>query len=702
MTFQAMVIVRAIEEAVPITFPVGDLGYAVVRAFHLSIRFHLRENSLHIDEEIFDNSSGELTHTLSQESILDSTCRQWHLRPGKYLAYGLRESVVEASSQEATPILSTTTTPQTPMPARVKIELGVEVIDVESDDSDDFSPPLKVIKHNPSPLPHVLSTSCVGSPSVIMTSDHGSGPSIIPCLRKLSHTKGSRNPFKRLNYDSTPVHQVMFVPPLFNGDVIFELPPLGGSSSHCQAKLLSGMEKRYDGHVWSNTHTTNIKNDDGLTFRLSSCVGHLRCDNSNCDYLTRKHRVAGVNETEWDGCSPIPFEVGPDPPSGSTITCKICSVVPSCIASCPAKLYYVVGKKGMRRACVHFGVHDHPVKYGDCRDTRERTRSLISEQVERNPSATNSSIVLEASKELLGEMLLRPEGAPPAEFGLHELMPVLEKCKYMSSPSIRNEVTTFKYFRRFGVMDSITKLRGCSNWAYVQENKFPGQGSDSDKVFVFKMSEIGPGSGVDLVTRMQPNGDLKDAWIMFDHVKRVKQWTTIACHVYDPCYCRVMTIAVCDMQSEDCIAQINFWKNLNVVMGKHGIALPYFKGFMADCAQANWNAVRVIYGSGDPSEPMLNRERTCLFHWSQSMEKHTKADIRADLQDQHRKLCKQYKNAESLSESEVRFHAIRTWWHSSGATTEEGLRRLQLWLAFWHFRYRQWGRFMDTVRFYNS
>lgn len=107
-------------------------------------------------------------------------------------------------------------------------------------------------------------------------------------------------------------------------------------------------------------------------------------------------------------------------------------------------------------------------------------------------------------------------------------------------------------------MDSITKLRGTSTWAFIQENKFPGQGSDMDKVFVFKMSEVGPGSGVDLVKRMQPGGDLQDAWLMFDHVKRVKGWTTMACHVYDSMYCRVMTIAVCDMQSEDCATQIVF------------------------------------------------------------------------------------------------------------------------------------------------
>jgi hypothetical protein len=30
----------------------------------------------------------------------------------------------------------------------------------------------------------------------------------------------------------------------------------------------------------------------------------------------------------------------------------------------------------------------------------------------------------------------------------------------------------------------------------------------------------------------------------------------MACHVYDSTYCRVMTIAVCDMQSEDATAQM--------------------------------------------------------------------------------------------------------------------------------------------------
>jgi hypothetical protein len=71
------------------------------------------------------------------------------------------------------------------------------------------------------------------------------------------------------------------------------------------------------------------------------------------------------------------------------------------------------------------------------------------------------------------------------------------------------------------------------------------------------------------------------------------------------------------------------------MMARHGIPEPKFKGFMADSAQANWNAVRVIYGSGDAMIPMKDQERMYLFYWAQSLKKHTKANIHADLQYQH-------------------------------------------------------------------
>jgi hypothetical protein len=121
---------------------------------------------------------------------------------------------------------------------------------------------------------------------------------------------------------------------------------------------------------------------------------------------------------------------------------------------------------------------------------------------------------------------------------------------------------------------------------YVHGNVFPCQGKD--KVYVFKMLEDGPGSGVDLVKRMQPGGDLENAWLMFDLVKRVKDWTTMACHVYDATYCKVMTIALCDMQSEDMKVQCIMWRELNDLMAKNGVENTNFK--------ASWQTVLTPIG----------------------------------------------------------------------------------------------------------
>jgi hypothetical protein len=95
----------------------------------------------------------------------------------------------------------------------------------------------------------------------------------------------------------------------------------------------------------------------------------------------------------------------------------------------------------------------------------------------------------------------------------------------------------------------------------------------------------------------------------------------MACHVYVFSYCRVMTFVICDMQSEDVAAQSFLWKDLNAVLAKNGIRDSKFKGFMADSAQENSNDVRIIYGSNDTTIPMQNQDRTCFFHWTQTLEK---------------------------------------------------------------------------------
>jgi hypothetical protein len=56
------------------------------------------------------------------------------------------------------------------------------------------------------------------------------------------------------------------------------------------------------------------------------------------------------------------------------------------------------------------------------------------------------------------------------------------------------------------------------------------------------------------------------------------------------------------------------WNALGKVMKEHGVQNVNFKGFMVDCAQANFNAIKTLFGSGDPNLLMENQECSCLYH----------------------------------------------------------------------------------------
>jgi len=100
------------------------------------------------------------------------------------------------------------------------------------------------------------------------------------------------------------------------------------------------------------------------------------------------------------------------------------------------------------------------------------------------------------------------------------------------------------------------------------------------------------------------------------------------------------------------------WTKLNETMLKHKFPKPNFKGLMANNTQINWNAVKIVYGLEDPSIRMVDKECTCLFHWIQSLDKHTNQLIRLELQNEHKALCHQYKNATSLGDANSHYALI--------------------------------------------
>jgi hypothetical protein len=322
----------------------------------------------------------------------------------------------------------------------VKVEHVEELITILSDDSDGNS--LVVASPIRSPLVNSsLPNSSQRFPILLSHLaphvGHQKSFSVVDSLKRIWALKGARNVFRTLDFDSLDIQRVQFLPSTFNGDVLFELLPVDTSGPF---HMMHGMDKRHDGYALTMTVKSHIKSDMSLTFRTSTCVGHLRCE-----YTSRIPCTSLVNELEWDRFTMTTIPVGQPAPAGLSFVCKICKVPPVCIATCGARIYYVFGAANMTRAFVHLEIHEHPVKVGEDQEIKERTCKLIEEQGERTPKATNSAIVMEASKGLVGELLIDPEGVPVRKYNLEELVPILEKCKYMSSSSIKNDVTAFKY-----------------------------------------------------------------------------------------------------------------------------------------------------------------------------------------------------------------------------------------------------------------
>ena len=84
--------------------------------------------------------------------------------------------------------------------------------------------------------------------------------------------------------------------------------------------------------------------------------------------------------------------------------------------------------------------------------------------------------------------------------------------------------------------DNILQLQRKFMFPFFHGSRFRGQGGADEKCYLFKMSTKGPAWGVDLVNSMRRagTGDLRHAWVHFDHTHRIDGWSTMSCLVYDP------------------------------------------------------------------------------------------------------------------------------------------------------------------------
>jgi len=104
------------------------------------------------------------------------------------------------------------------------------------------------------------------------------------------------------------------------------------------------------------------------------------------------------------------------------------------------------------------------------------------------------------SKTFLSEHLLNEDGEGPMEvLKGNELCQVMDKFITLSSPNIWNLIASFKY--RLGnkrYISGIFALKVNNDYCFIQDSCFLRQ-YNGKKMFMFKMSMHGKGSGYDLV-----------------------------------------------------------------------------------------------------------------------------------------------------------------------------------------------------------
>ena len=102
------------------------------------------------------------------------------------------------------------------------------------------------------------------------------------------------------------------------------------------------------------------------------------------------------------------FVVGLGPPKLPSVLCMGCHSPPICLDVCHAKILYIhFASLEMSCACIHLGVHNHPMFIGVCRESLDMAFLCVANEVSKTSIIKNSTIVMAASKQFMFDYILK-------------------------------------------------------------------------------------------------------------------------------------------------------------------------------------------------------------------------------------------------------------------------------------------------------
>ncbi|KAL3688318.1 hypothetical protein R1sor_014627 [Riccia sorocarpa] len=450
-----------------------------VQDSYLAVRFRLKSDTIFVSQEIV-SESGDVA-TRSVRFIDDCKSRSWRLEEGTTnIVFGL--SHAPSTSQ--------------------KCERIVDEDNQQTDSSQRF------------PEEPVLLNSSTPNVSRLESDPYPGWPGFRRDPHLLSAFDASMMvsaacELGKIDLKTFSYQRVLELPNSYDGNIIFELPPVGAHDAMRRNGFRVGMDRRNDCFLWTRLITTDACHGQRKMFEIShvSCVGFLKCSNHMCPYMGT-NGVPNVSDWPTGIFREHKYTEGQFVP-GDGHKCPHCNSPAMCTKSCSAKMFFLLPSKGKKtspspeqashisRCAIHVGSHCHPARFTALRHLVQLVVGTVKEEFERNPRVSPSIVRRRATASVVDKLKSSGLTVDMTEEEKKELFLGISAVAHPDK--ILNMIKSIRRSSApMGELSAIASMQKNTMLRTVQRSLFPGQAEKDSNCFVFKMPDLGSGSGVDL------------------------------------------------------------------------------------------------------------------------------------------------------------------------------------------------------------
>ncbi|KAL3693491.1 hypothetical protein R1sor_007142 [Riccia sorocarpa] len=239
-------------------------------------------------------------------------------------------------------------------------------------------------------------------------------PDLVSGYEAVLQIEGSSE-LSRLALSSFEHQIVSLLPDAYNGNVIFELPPVSHEELAKKGGMLAGMDRSNDCWLWTKCVTTSAQiggKKTNYSVNRIRCVGLLKCVNDLCPFLLKEGRPNQIDWPDRVHCTTYLTSIV-YPCRISTMSVVIvellrCVKLPvmlrctTLLRNIPSTLIQLIH---MSRITIHVGRHCHPHRRVCSRRHVNSVKAVVKETLYSSPHFTPTQVQAVVSNQMILKML---------------------------------------------------------------------------------------------------------------------------------------------------------------------------------------------------------------------------------------------------------------------------------------------------------